>query len=131
MKNLFVYGTLMSRYSNHRVLPPDSIYLGKATLPGFSMVAIGRSYPGIVENDEAMVKGEVYMVPDFKETDRLEGYNEKNDRDWNHYLRENVKVQLEDTKEEVWAATYVYNRDTNGLAKVPGGDWRAYNPPRE
>lgn len=131
MKNLFVYGTLMRGYPNHRVMPPESIFLDKATLPGFSLVAIGgKAYPGLVPNDEAMVKGEAWMVPDFKRTDGLEGYDPKNPK-YSHYLRESVKIKLEDSGEEVWAETYVYNRGSEGLPNVPNGDWRAYAPPKE
>jgi gamma-glutamylcyclotransferase (GGCT)/AIG2-like uncharacterized protein YtfP len=85
--NLFVYGTLMMGYGNHRLLE-SSVFLGKAvTCEKYAMFV--NTFPFVNPNHpRAKIHGEVYQVTteaDLKALDRLEGHP-----DW--YIRKEIMV---------------------------------------
>jgi len=97
---IFVYGTLMSMFGNHRLISrsKNSMFIGKATTNEmFSMYSLGQ-FPAvlrpIVGSNKTKIKGEVWKVDDdtLKNLDRLE-----NHPTW--YKREKIKCTLEDNTE--------------------------------
>ena len=74
---IFVYGSLLSGLSNHKLLEAyDAKLIGTArTGSRFTMLDLG-AFPGIVEGNESQIVGEVYEVDHdcFAMLDRLEGY---------------------------------------------------------
>lgn len=61
MARIFVYGTLMKGNRNHEAYLSGSRYLGEANLRDFALYHLG-SYPGIKEEKDGTVLGEVYEV---------------------------------------------------------------------
>ena len=105
--NIFVYGTLMKGQSaNHYLNGAD--YKGTFCLNGYAMYDIG-SFPGIVENENESVVGEVYSITEemLPMMDRYEG-------EGSLYLRREVIVERDGEKVIAWA--YIYN---NSVANCP------------
>lgn len=61
MVRIFVYGTLMKGNRNHEAYLAGSRYLGEAQLMDYALYHLG-SYPGIREEKDSTVKGEVYEI---------------------------------------------------------------------
>jgi len=82
MNKVFVYGSLLSKLSNHRVLG-DSKMITKDSINGFTMYSLGP-FPALVlnENSSVEISGEVYEVDSNTMTrlDNLEGYPSFYDR---------------------------------------------------
>jgi len=108
---LFVYGTLM-RSDNRTGLLKDCEYRGTGILLGHALYDLGM-YPGIVEDEEEKVKGELFCIPEDKlaEIDayEAEGYL---------YKRKKVKVHT-DQGGSIEAYTYIYNMSVDNNRKVP------------
>jgi len=64
MHNVFVYGSLKQGFGNHRLLS-FSQFLGEATTKDshFSMISLG-GFPGVFDDGESRISGEVYRVND-------------------------------------------------------------------
>lgn len=131
----FVYGTLrhgegnysglLQGYTSHEVL---------ATMPGLDMH--GRSgFPYAVTNADNTqgIVGELMYVPDEiypqvqASLDRLEGYDPRETRGWQHYLRIVRKAYLADGT-EVEAYVYVASASVakdvrESIPLIPSGDW--------
>ncbi|NLC42782.1 MAG: gamma-glutamylcyclotransferase, partial [Clostridiales bacterium] len=58
---VFVYGTLMKSRNNHESFLKSSRFVGNGILEGYSLYDLG-SYPGIKENRNDKVKGELYEI---------------------------------------------------------------------
>lgn len=58
---VFVYGTLMKGRRNHEAFLKNSRFIGKGVLEGYALYDLG-SYPGIKENSDGKVKGELYEI---------------------------------------------------------------------
>ncbi|MGH4139443.1 gamma-glutamylcyclotransferase family protein [Clostridium sp.] len=58
---LFGYGTLMSSHRKGHTYLDGAVFKGECTLKGFALYDLGY-YPGIVEDIEERVKGELYAV---------------------------------------------------------------------
>jgi gamma-glutamylcyclotransferase (GGCT)/AIG2-like uncharacterized protein YtfP/predicted transcriptional regulator len=108
---LFVYGTLMRSNSNQELLE-NSEFRGTGILPGYALYDLGR-YPGIIEDEEAQVKGEIFCISQDKlaEIDayEAEGYL---------YKRKKVKVYTKQG-ESIEAHAYIYNRPVENSRKIP------------
>jgi len=118
---VFVYGSLLSGFGNHRLLDvPGAAFVGEArTEGGWALYDLG-AYPGMVRRDDLpgeSVVGEIYAVDrdTLRALDRLEGHPR-------YYER--IEITL-DTGETVEA--YHLDRDQVGrCSRVANGDWRAY-----
>jgi gamma-glutamylaminecyclotransferase len=100
--NVFVYGTLMKGYGNHRLVENET-WLGDALLKDFGLYNVTQYYPGIIKQRGSSVRGEVYDVSEktLEKLDILEG-------EGSLYLRIAVKVTL-NTGKEVESYVYVWN----------------------
>jgi gamma-glutamylaminecyclotransferase len=111
---IFVYGTLMQREHNHRLLA-RSAFLGEArTKEGFALNDLGGC-PGMTSAGSGRVSGEVYAVtPDVLHAlDELEGHP-----DW----YERAPIELEDGRRvEAYLMTA---EQVQGAGRIPSGDWR-------
>lgn len=136
---VFVYGTLMRGFGNHRVMEQaKGKYVGRAKMFGKSMYDVG-GFPVVVDGGGDIV-GEVYLLPenDIEYTnwynqkirykpiailDNLEGYSPDRPKDSNMYLRKKAKVQLENGM-HLWVSYYYWNRGVGGMRKINSGDYR-------
>lgn len=110
MDRVFVYGTLMKGHGNHRYYLSESQFLGKGEITGYALYAVS-SFPGIIQEVEEKVKGEVYQVDQdtLKRLDCLEG-------EGSLYLRKQVDVLVEGQRVQAW--TYIWNHKTQGNEKI-------------
>lgn len=120
---LFVYGTLMSMFGNHRLLKEAS-YVGRFLVDG-SLYGFG--IPGFTVNKDPEdpsigVTGELYLVDEetLKACDRLEGHPV-------HYRRIEVDAVSEDgsNKETTWVYEYPHAKQRDSDL-IPSGDYRIY-----
>lgn len=132
MNKFFVYGTLMSGCSNHRVIPAESIEkIEPATISNMKLYSYrSGSFPCMVEGKNKVI-GEIITIKEehlqqaLKMMDRLEGYYGP-DR-VNFYNREQKIVSLWDGT-PVLAYTYLFNNnDPRELGKlIKDGDFRKW-----
>jgi len=119
-KLCFVYGSLLSggegkkeeALGNHRIIA-DAKFLGEhVTKPVFTLISLG-AFPGVVENGETAVIGEVYEVTDeiFTNLDRLEGYP-------SFYGRKQIATAYG----KAWI--YLLPKSYLSYSKVFSGNWR-------
>ena len=111
MRNVFVYGTLMSGQGNNWRMK-DSRLVGKAVLKDYSLYDLGR-YPGIVEKKGDRVKGELFQVPE----ELIAELNDYEDEGTLYKLC-NGNVELENGESEI-AGIYVYLQGVDGKRYVP------------
>jgi gamma-glutamylcyclotransferase (GGCT)/AIG2-like uncharacterized protein YtfP len=100
---LFVYGTLMRNNRAGRSYLDNADFKGECTLSGYALYDLGY-YPGIVEDEDGRVKGELYSVPQDK-LSRIDIY----EAEGSLYKRIMVQV-LSDKNELLDAYAYVYNQ---------------------
>jgi gamma-glutamylcyclotransferase (GGCT)/AIG2-like uncharacterized protein YtfP len=133
--HLFVYGTLRSECGHpmHRLLTRHAERVGMARYAG-RLYDLG-GYPGVVPEPAAApsVRGELYRLREpralWPSLDRYEGCTDPGDAGA-EYRRERQAVLREDgTPVQAWM--YLYNRPTDGLRPIPGGDFlqRTPSPP--
>ena len=111
---VFVYGTLMSGYGNHRLL--EGVSFEKATLLDFRRIwERCHSFPVVEYRPGHYVAGELYYVTKerLQNLDRLEG-NRGNE--WSMYTRIKVKIITENPR---IVEAFVYYPNDNMLA-----DWK-------
>jgi gamma-glutamylaminecyclotransferase len=133
---VFVYGTLLKGFGNHRILEMSSTtrFIGKGTIRA-KLFTQHWSYPFITlsSNNKDRVKGEMYEVdyPTLCHLNHLEGYDPRR-RD-NHYNRVEVVVQLrnngfiikKDDATFIKAAAFVYTYKLGTPGEyIASGDWR-------
>ena len=115
--NIFVYGTLLKRESNHAYLE-DGIRIGEDALTGFQMFDLG-SFPMIVPSSHSfpvVIVGEHYRIP-IQILPRLDDLEEHP----HYYQRQWLTL---DSGAEAWV--YVGKVAlTQGSRLLMGGDWRA------
>lgn len=126
---LFVYGTLMSGFENHRrYLEGHVLSRERATLPG-ELYHLRYGYPALAPGN-ASVTGELLLVKDLPSLlpllDDLEDYHGPGQDN----LYERVEVEATTVMgQKVKALTYRYAR-LEELAKigvkVKGGDWKDF-----
>jgi gamma-glutamylcyclotransferase (GGCT)/AIG2-like uncharacterized protein YtfP len=115
---LFVYGTLLRGQPNHIALPDGAVFVDRCWIPG-RLYSVGDMFPALTDGrDGEAVEGELYVVPSFDATDRLERYRPNDPTSlyvrrralaWGHY-----PVQA-----------YYYNRPVEGLRRIASGNWIA------
>jgi len=108
---LFVYGTLMSSNNSHDLLI-DCKFCGTGTLYGYALYDLG-SYPGIVEDKEEQVKGELYCIP-LDKLAEIDAYEAEGCL----YKRSKVKISA-DQGGKIEAYTYIYNMPVDNERKIP------------
>ena len=130
---LFVYGTLRSDVGHviHSALTKVATLVGPATSPG-ELYAVGEFSVLVPDaNSPHRAIGEVYeFLPGKLESglrilDSYEGITEQN-ASTHDFRREVVTADLKDGRTlDAWG--YVLNRPTDGLTRIPSGDfleWR-------
>ena len=114
---LFVYGTLMSGEPFHHRLMGKARFLTKAkTAPSYRLVDLGE-YPGLVDEGDTAVVGELYEIDEALQTviDRLEGHP---------YLYHRSSLTLEDGSE---ATGYLLPKKAGDTYPVIlDGDWKRH-----
>jgi len=114
---VFVYGTLLAGFGNHKALMQDATFLGKTTTKGKMYSAGG--FPMVVRDDDerSIIHGEVYEVDDetARQLDRLEGHPR-----W--YCREPVPTE----HGEAWIYLMPAKSIRRDQPLVESGDWRQY-----
>lgn len=133
MNKFFVYGTLMTDCSNHKIIPQDSIEnIERATIDNVELYSyINGKFPCLIEG-KSKVFGELITIKKShlsnvkKLMDRLEGYNEKAPESYNLYNRKIKEVKLEDGS-IINAYVYMFNPERNGLGSlITEGDWKIW-----
>ena len=108
---LFVYGTLMKNNCSGMTYLDDARFICDCTLNGYALYDLG-AYPGIVEDDNASVRGELYEVPNdrISDIDKYEGEG---------YLYKRRRVEVHAANNATYSAvTYVYNQSIDRMVKV-------------
>lgn len=113
----FVYGSLMTGFSNHRRLGGARL-IGTRKLGGFRMLDLG-AFPGIVPGGFELVLGELYEVnaDQLADLDRLEGHPT--------FYRRTLVTLTDGT--EAWTYVLVDLDRYKRARAVRGNDWRAAN----
>ncbi len=123
---VFVYGSLMQGFGNHRLLA-KSLDLGFAVTVDhdYAMLDLG-AFPGVIEGDaelcNAAICGEVYFVdePTLARLDRLEGHP-------TYYRRELRPINQGGERRIAWI--YLYQAGSGGRVIAPRQglvSWRDY-----
>ena len=130
---VFVYGTLMQGFGNHRVMEEaQGKFITKAFIrdKDIFFVSLG-SFPAVIDG-KGIVFGEIYEIPDekiktwrgdlypIKVLDSLEGYNSKTRNGM--YLRKRA-VAVTPKGEKIWVSYYYWNGEVNAQMKIKHGDW--------
>lgn len=100
MRELFVYGTLMSGERAAGMLKGCE-FLGEGILNGYALYDLGP-FPGIKEKDGTQVIGELYRIPD-ELIERLDSY----EGEGSLYKRETVTINVNNGDYE-GVMVYVY-----------------------
>ena len=128
LNKVFVYGTLMKNFWNHKRYLEGRI---SRITPGKTyglLYHLPEGYPALLAGNE-IIKGEVIEPVDenlLKSLDRLEGYVEW--RSNNLYVRDIKNILTEDGEEMIcWVYIYTDERyaQENGIL-VPNGNWRKF-----
>jgi len=108
---VFVYGTLMKGHRNHILLENDK-FIENAVLEGYGLYNVS-SFPGIIKQDGAAIKGEVYSISEstLKRLDNLES-------EGSLYIRNLVPVTLENNN-QINAFVYIWNMAVDPKSFVP------------
>ena len=116
MHLVFVYGSLMAGFGNHRLLCGSRFVCEAKTAPKFTLVSLG-SFPGMVRGGYSQVHGEVYEVDDqtLRQLDCLEGHP-------SFYRREQVRLDTNIGGVEA----YILQSDVAAYDVVTSGDWRQF-----
>jgi gamma-glutamylcyclotransferase (GGCT)/AIG2-like uncharacterized protein YtfP len=132
---VFVYGTLLKGFGNHRILEesPTTLFIGSGTIRA-KLYTQHWAYPFItlssVNTDR--VKGEIYEVDYYTlcSLDRLEGFDPR--RHDNHYNRVKVVVHYEkpdkvitELTSNLFPTAFVYTYKVGTIGEyIVSGDWR-------
>lgn len=127
---VFVYGSLMKGYRNHRLLEAGNArYFGRAaTSPRYTLVDL-MSFPGLLEVGRTRVRGEIYEVdtPTLASLDRLEDHPRFYRRKHVRLAQCSRQLRCEPWGAEVWA--YFLSVEEYGQRpEIPSGDWRIRQP---
>ncbi len=130
INHIFVYGTLLSQYSNiesHDYLKKYTEFIDFACMDG--KLYMVDYYPGAIpceKGEKSIVKGEVYKLTNpkllFDFLDKYEEYNPE-DPDHSEYVRKPTQVILNKSKQVITAWVYYFNQDTADLEFLPKGDF--------
>jgi gamma-glutamylcyclotransferase (GGCT)/AIG2-like uncharacterized protein YtfP len=132
MNKFFVYGTLMSSMSNHRVIPIEAIEsIEPATVEGMNLYQYAKSsFPAMTFGSGQVIGQVITIKKNFvkqatKMMDRLEGYVGPNDSR-NFYDRVTEHCTLSDGS-KVKANMYILDELNKGLGEpITDGDFRNF-----
>ncbi len=130
LNNLFVYGTLMTGFCNHKqYIAPWANRIIPALING-ELYHLPQGYPALLEG-EGVIRGELVFLPNIdiiiKSIDDLEDYYGPGGD--NMYRREITEVELIETGDKVFAYVYFYCDEKYVRQKgihVVHGDWRRF-----
>lgn len=117
----FVYGTLKRGYGNNRILSESStakFVEEGATEPEFNLYDLGW-FPGVTENGETSIQGEIWEVSDEqtkRRLDQLEGYRADNPTGGLYNKR---LINVNDKQVNI----YLINRTPISNNKIESGVW--------
>lgn len=117
----FVYGTLKRGYGNNRILqqsPTAQFVEEGVTSPEFNLYHLG-GFPGVTENGETAIHGEIWSVQDEhtkRRLDMLEGYRQ-DDPTSGLYNKKIIKVNDKNVN------IYLINRNMSKNNKITTGKW--------
>ncbi|MCK5021000.1 MAG: gamma-glutamylcyclotransferase [Candidatus Peribacteraceae bacterium] len=117
---VFVYGTLKVGHGNHRLLE-GSKQLGEYTTPPkYSMYSLG-GYPGVTDEGETAIQGELYEVNDntFERLDMLEGYDPARVKDGRGFY-DRIEIDTPEGKAWMYTITKRYVTDKQPMSE---GHW--------
>jgi len=121
---IFVYGTL--KVGGHFAAAFDERRMEcvEATLENAALYKVCNMYPGIVEEEGAVVRGELHTLRDaeavIQRMDQIEGYREGGKH--NLFNRHKVTVQTENGEEEAFAYFYANHDET--CKRIEDGVWQ-------
>lgn len=117
---VFVYGSLMRGFHNHRLLRGSRFVSWGYTAPEFTMVDLG-SYPGVVRGGTTALRGEVYEVSTdtLAKLDVLEGHPK-------HYKRETELIETDGGHAIAYIYILQHGADRELPPVVEHGDWRLF-----
>ena len=125
---LFVYGTLRKEAGNelHKFIQKNSEYMGLAHAQGKLFMIEDEGYPAFVTTDNQADKtiGELYkLTSPIKLLAILDEYEEffASDNVNSVFIRNTIDVNFKGQKVESYA--YEFNRSTEGLKEIVGGDF--------
>lgn len=117
---VFVYGSLLSGLSNHRLLNGSRLIGAGRAAGGFRMVSFG-GYPGVYGWDDGTdLPGELYEVTaeTLQRLDRLESNG-------SFYQRAERTVMIGGEEHTAWVYLLMHPDRYGDLQIVDGNDWRA------
>ena len=127
MEYLFTYGTLLSGFK-HEVLTSISKYLtlvGPATIRGALLYDLGN-YPGLVEEPNGEVKGELYSIKEPESVFKvLDEYEELDVPDPEYKRVKKVIVLPGGSEIESWVYVYI-KRITAEHQQIKDGDYLSF-----
>ena len=119
---MFVYGTLMSGFSNNRLLSNSHLVDRGTTEEEYTLAVTSLPFPFLMEEDgNNYVSGEIYKVDEktLNAIDQLEGHPE-----W--YERKVVSIVTElGDKLQAWAY-FMPKSKLNTVKVIESGNWREY-----
>lgn len=128
MKNIFVYGTLLEGFHNHKAFIEGKYIAKKKGYVNGLLYHLPQGYPALIEGN-GKVYGEIYLIEDenvIKRLDMLEGYKGQ-DNPCNLYDKIITKVYTQN--EEFDCIAYIYSDKeyamTDGLL-IKDGDWNSF-----
>lgn len=116
MYYIFVYGTLMSRRRNNRLLVRER-YIGPGTLENYAMYNVNPSYPGIVSEAGGKIEGEVYCI-----SKQMLNILDNFEAEGNLYIRKAEDINV--GSKSVGAFVYVWNKSVDNCDKVNEMPWK-------
>lgn len=120
---MFVYGTLMSGFSNNRLLSNSQLVDRGTTEEEYTLAVTSRPFPFLMEEDgNNYVSGEIYKVDEktLNAIDQLEGHPE-----W--YERKVVSIVTElGDKLQAWAYFMPKSKLIDTVKVLESGNWREY-----
>lgn len=117
---VFVYGTLLEGYGNHKYFLSNAKKLGEhITSPNYTMLHLG-GFPGVIQEGDTAIKGEVYEVSEeeLRRLDRLEGYDLASPTS-GLYNRKEIHTEWG----KAWIYIYNYYNNYN-YNTIPSGSWK-------
>lgn len=127
--HLFVYGSLLSAFSNRESirLREENIYLGPAFITGFLFEIDG--YPGAIPDPVSgnKITGELYRIREGEKTFRWLDRYEEADLHYNpipEFQRTTVPVYTRGRIIQAWI--YQYLNSTRGFREIPSGNYLDY-----
>jgi gamma-glutamylcyclotransferase (GGCT)/AIG2-like uncharacterized protein YtfP len=124
---VFVYGTLMKGYKNHRLIDSQktSKFLGKGVTQDniFTMIDL-VNFPGVIEKGVTNIVGEIYEIDlnTLQSLDYLEGHP-------NFYRRKVVNIINKKKVEEVnmYILNSSYNERSSNFDIIKSGNYKLKN----